>query len=165
MKFRSTDGIFIDGIPLSDVSNKSYYTLASYFSQNTPVITDTISNNLTIGTDCKNANRLVDLPFLQKFDKMDEFIFEDGANLSGGDKQRIALARYFLEDTALVVLDEPTSSIDSETESELLDAVFGNSKNKIIFYVTHKAENLRYCTHRVEIKNGTVLVNYLANNR
>ena len=158
MKYRDTGGVFIDGVPLADISNESYFGLASYFSQNAPIITDTVMNNLTFGTGAAGRDRLGALPFLEKFSDRQEIIYENGANLSGGDKQRIALARYFIEKSALVVLDEPTSSIDGETETEILEEVFKASAGKIIFYVTHKAENLRYCTHRVEVAGGTATV-------
>lgn len=57
----------------------------------------------------------------------------------------------------MIILDEPTSSLDNETESEVLSGVAANSKDKIIFIVSHKHENLKYCTRVVKIENNKLL--------
>lgn len=98
------------------------------------------------------------MPFLSKFKNLDEIIVENGANLSGGDKQRIALSRYFTEDAKIVILDEPTSSLDKETETELMSEVLKNVDDRIIFIISHNKDIMNYCTHVVEIKNKTVTV-------
>ena len=157
-KFRHTDGISINGTPLSQLSNKEYLKMVSYFSQNTPVITDTILNNLNFGRDPVDERAYRQLKFLDKFENFQEEILENGANLSGGDKQRIAMARLFVEKPQIVVLDEPTNSLDKNVEKEILSEIFEKFKDSIIFFISHDHENMHYCTHTATIADNEVVI-------
>ncbi len=157
-KFRETDGIYINDIPISEIKNKDYLRKVSYYSQNTPIITDTLYNNLNFGRKKVSKAIYEAMPFLAKFTNLDEMIVENGANLSGGDKQRIALSRYFTEDADIVILDEPTSSLDKETEEELMKEILKDTKDKIVFIISHNKEIMKYCSYLVEIKNKTATV-------
>ena len=157
-KFRETDGIYINDIPISEIKNKDYLRKVSYYSQNTPIITDTLYNNLNFGRKKVSKAIYEAMPFLAKFTNLDEMIVENGANLSGGDKQRIALSRYFTEDSDIVILDEPTSSLDKETEEELMKEILKDTKDKIVFIISHNKEIMNYCSHLIEIKNKTATV-------
>lgn len=155
-KFRSVEGIYINDIPIEKIKNEEYLKNISYYSQNTPIISDTIYNNLNFGRKPVQKSVYENLKFLSKFNNLDEMIIENGANLSGGDKQRIALSRYFVENAQIVILDEPTSSLDKETETEIMTAVLENNKNKIIFIISHNNDIMNYCNYIVEVKNKTV---------
>lgn len=155
-KFRSVEGIYINDIPIEKIKNVEYLKNISYYSQNTPIISDTIYNNLNFGRKPVQKSVYENLKFLSKFNNLDEMIIENGANLSGGDKQRIALSRYFVENAQIVILDEPTSSLDKETETEIMTAVLENNKDKIIFIISHNNEIMNYCNYIVEVKNKTV---------
>ena len=155
-KFRSVKGIYINDIPIEKIKNEEYLKNISYYSQNTPIISDTIYNNLNFGRKPVQKSDYENLKFLSKFNNLDEMIIENGANLSGGDKQRIALSRYFVENAQIVILDEPTSSLDKETETEIMTAVLENNKDKIIFIISHNNDIMNYCNYIVEVKNKTV---------
>lgn len=155
-KFRSVEGIYINNIPIEKIKNEEYLKNISYYSQNTPIISDTIYNNLNFGRKPVQKSVYENLKFLSKFNNLDEMIIENGANLSGGDKQRIALSRYFVENAQIVILDEPTSSLDKETETEIMTAVLENNKDKIIFIISHNNDIMNYCNYIVEVKNKTV---------
>lgn len=155
-KFRSVKGIYINDIPIEKIKNVEYLKNISYYSQNTPIISDTIYNNLNFGRKPVQKSVYENLKFLSKFNNLDEMIIENGANLSGGDKQRIALSRYFVENAQIVILDEPTSSLDKETETEIMTAVLENNKDKIIFIISHNNDIMNYCNYIVEVKNKTV---------
>lgn len=155
-KFRSVEGIYINDIPIEKIKNVEYLKNISYYSQNTPIISDTIYNNLNFGRKPVQKSVYENLNFLSKFNNLDEMIIENGANLSGGDKQRIALSRYFVENAKIVILDEPTSSLDKETETEIMTAVLENNKDKIIFIISHNNDIMNYCNYIVEVKNKTV---------
>lgn len=155
-KFRSVEGIYINDIPIEKIKNEEYLKSISYYSQNTPIISDTIYNNLNFGRKPIQKSVYENLNFLSKFNNLDEMIIENGANLSGGDKQRIALSRYFVENAKIVILDEPTSSLDKETETEIMTAVLENNKDKIIFIISHNNDIMNYCNYIVEVKNKTV---------
>jgi len=158
VKFRDARGIYVDDIPLSDIRNEDYLKRVSYYSQNAPIISDSIINNINFGRMSVTEKDCKSLSFLNKFTDLDEVILENGANLSGGDKQRIALARFFTEEADIVVLDEPTSSLDEATEAEILTDILKQNTDRIIFLVSHKAENMRFCTHVMKITNGKVVV-------
>ena len=155
-KFRSVEGIYINDIPIEKIKNVEYLKNISYYSQNTPIISDTIYNNLNFGRKPVQKSVYENLKFLSKFNNLDEMIIENGANLSGGDKQRIALSRYFVENAQIVILDEPTSSLDKDTETEIMTAVLENNKDKIIFIISHNSDIMNYCNYIVEVKNKTV---------
>lgn len=155
-KFRSVKGIYINDIPIEKIKNEEYLKNISYYSQNTPIISDTIYNNLNFGRKPVQKSVYENLKFLSKFNNLDEMIIENGANLSGGDKQRIALSRYFVENAQIVILDEPTSSLDRETETEIMTAILENNKDKIIFIISHNNDIMNYCNYIVEVKNKTV---------
>lgn len=155
-KFRIVEGIYINDIPIEKIKNEEYLKSISYYSQNTPIISDTIYNNLNFGRKPIQKSVYENLNFLSKFNNLDEMIIENGANLSGGDKQRIALSRYFVENAKIVILDEPTSSLDKETETEIMTAVLENNKYKIIFIISHNNDIMNYCNYIVEVKNKTV---------
>lgn len=155
-KFRNVEGIYINDIPIEKIKNVEYLKNISYYSQNTPIISDTIYNNLNFGRKPVQKSVYENLKFLSKFNNLDEMIIENGANLSGGDKQRIALSRYFVENAQIVILDEPTSSLDKETETEIMTAVLENNKDKIIFIISHNSDIMNYCNYIVEVKNKTV---------
>lgn len=153
VKFRKSRGIYINDIPITDIENISYFDLTSYYSQNTPIITGTVYKNLDLGREPSNEEEYKKLPFLSKFKNFNELILENGANLSGGDRQRIALARYFTENSQLVILDEPTNSLDEHTEKEILSSIFSLSSNKIVLLISHNLENMKYCSQVYEIKD------------
>lgn len=152
-KFRYVDGIFINNTPIEKIKNDDYRNMVSYYSQNTPIVTDTIYNNLNFGREPVNREIYYNLKFLSKFTNLDEMIVENGANLSGGDKQRIALSRFFTESSQIVILDEPTSSLDKKTETEIMSEVLKNSGDKIVFIISHNPEIIKYCNHIIEVKD------------
>ncbi len=153
-KFRVSDGIFINEIPLKDIDNDFYRKRVSYYSQNAPIVSGSLSFNLNFGREKVLESEYKKLKFLKKFRNFEEKIVENGANLSGGDKQRIALARFFTENSDVVILDEPTSSLDKNTEKELLNEILKDSKDKIIFIISHNPEIYRYCNRLFEVRDG-----------
>lgn len=72
------------------------------------------------------------------FKKLEDVVYEKGENLSGGEKQRLAFARFLLKDSPLLVLDEPFTSLDIQTERKLFQTLLNESTNKILILVTHK---------------------------
>lgn len=82
---------------------------------------------------------------------------ERGARLSGGERQRIALARAFLKDAPILILDEPTSSVDARTESEILDAMERLMSGRTVLMIAHRASTLEICDARIELEIDRVV--------
>lgn len=124
-----------------------------------PIITGSLYDNLNFGRKKLSKETYERLRFLDKFtterDIFESAILENGNNLSGGDKQKIALARMYTEDTEVLILDEPTSSLDETTEKTILDGILGTN-DKIVFLITHRKENLKYCNKIYQIENKTM---------
>ena len=124
-----------------------------------PIITGSLYDNLNFGRKKLSKETYERLRFLDKFtterDIFEPAILENGNNLSGGDKQRIALARMYTEDAEVLILDEPTSSLDETTEKTILDGILGTN-DKIVFLITHRKENLKYCNKIYQIENKTM---------
>jgi ATP-binding cassette subfamily B protein len=82
---------------------------------------------------------------------------ERGMQLSGGERQRIALARAFLKDAPLLILDEPTSSVDIKTEATILEAMDRLMRGRTTFLITHRASTLAICDVRVRLERGRLV--------
>jgi ATP-binding cassette subfamily B protein len=81
---------------------------------------------------------------------------ERGVRLSGGERQRIALARAFLKDAPILILDEPTSSVDTRTEAEILDAMERLMRGRTAFMIAHRTSTLDICDARLQLEHGRV---------
>jgi ATP-binding cassette subfamily B protein len=95
---------------------------------------------------------IVNLP-----DGYDTVVGERGMRLSGGERQRISLARAFLKNAPILILDEPTSSVDIQTERLIMDAMERLKKGKTTFMIAHRLSTLENCDEKIEIDKGQVL--------
>jgi ATP-binding cassette subfamily B protein len=82
---------------------------------------------------------------------------ERGMLLSGGERQRIALARAFLKDAPLLILDEPTSSVDVTTEAAIMDAMERLMQGRTTFMIAHRLSTLDICDARLELERGRIV--------
>lgn len=142
LKFRECDGIFINDMSLKDVTNASLRSRMNYLSQNVPIVKGTLRENLffNIKWDAEREEKLKKEPILQSIfsnKDMDSLIDENGTNLSGGEKQRIALARALYDDVDVIILDEVTSNIDKESAEIILERIMSGNEQKIIFIISH----------------------------
>jgi len=84
----------------------------------------------------------------------DKQVGERGMKLSGGERQRISLARAFLRDAPVLILDEPTSSVDVKTEAAIMDAIERLIERRTTFTIAHRLSTLRGCAVRLEMELG-----------
>ena len=82
---------------------------------------------------------------------------ERGMQLSGGERQRVALARAFLKDAPLLILDEPTSSVDAQTEAAILEAMERLMRGRTAFIITHRASALEVCDVQLRLERGRLV--------
>src|SRR5262249_8650464 len=81
---------------------------------------------------------------------------ERGMSLSGGERQRISLARAFLKDAPILILDEPTSSVDVRTEAGIMDAMQRLMSGRTTFLIAHRLTTLENCDVRIELDHGRI---------
>ncbi|XVG98728.1 amino acid ABC transporter ATP-binding/permease protein [Eubacteriales bacterium KG127] len=136
---------------ITEINTEDLRNMESYVTQETYIFRDTIKNNIKIAkldamdeeivTACKKASIhdfIVTLP-----NGYDSQIGELGATLSGGEKQRIGLARAFLHDASLMLLDEPTSNLDTINESIILKSLYKEKQGKTIIMVSHRGSTMK----------------------
>jgi ATP-binding cassette subfamily B protein len=90
-------------------------------------------------------------------DGYDSRVFEAGGNLSGGQRQRLAIARALLLEPAVLLLDDPTSAIDPQTEHEILDAMESAMRGRTTFVVAHRLSTLRRADHILVLERGQII--------
>lgn len=164
IKFLDIQNIKINGKDITQYSNQSLRSKISFFSQNVPIITGTIKDNILMGNDANEPvlDILKEKPFMQKFyeykDGLDTVVLENGSNLSGGDKQKISIARVYIENPDVVILDEITSSIDKSTSKLILEDILETYKNKIVFIISHDNSVEEYCNKIVSIVDKKLII-------
>lgn len=158
--------IKIDGTSIKDASKESLRDIISFVTQQNFIFGSTIKENLTIGlnkkvTDidiynaCKIAcaNKFIDkLP-----QKLNTQLHSGGSNLSGGQLQRIAIARAILKDSDILILDEATSSLDASTEKKIMENIDIHLKNKTLILITHKLNNVKNADNIYLLENGKII--------
>jgi len=160
LKFIDMDEIKVNGENIKNYENQSYHSRFAFLSQNLPIIPGTLKKNILFGKN-KDLDFLKSKKFMQKFfdaeNGLDAVIYDNGANLSGGDKQKIALARLYLRDVDVVVLDESLNAIDDESKKDILETLFTDFKDKTIIMISHETQLKEYFNTHYEIKNKTVV--------
>lgn len=142
LKFRPVKGIQVNGTPVEEVRNASLREHIEYLSQNVPIIKGTLRDNLFFNKPYSLAmeKRLTEEPILESIWKdktMDTEILEGGANLSGGEKQKIALARALVSHCDVLVLDEICSNIDQGSVNDIYQRIHKGREGRITFIISH----------------------------
>ncbi len=156
--------ISLNNNQLNDEIVRSYQDLVGYVSQDICLIDDTILNNITLGSNKKIINN-TNLKNAIKISKCDEFINNfsngintyigsNGINLSGGQSQRLGLARALYRDPEILFLDEATSALDPKTEEEIIINLAKYFKNKTIIAITHGQKFSKIANKKFKINNG-----------
>ena len=162
---RETGDILIDDQSIYQVNLFSLRENISLVSQDTTLFDDTIKNNI------KYANLLADdeeiymaaknsyaHDFIQELpDKYDTLIGENGVRLSGGEKQRISIARAMLKKSPIILLDEATSSLDADTENKIQKAINELTKNKTTIVIAHRLSTILNANKIYVIESGKIL--------
>ena len=154
----------ISGTNIKDINTDSLRDIESYVTQETSIFKDTIENNIKIAD--KNATREEVIEACKKA-SLHDFIMslpngydtnvgELGDTLSGGEKQRIGIARSFLHKASFMLLDEPTSNLDSLNEAVILKSVKDNSKDRTVVLVSHRLSTLNIADKVYKMKTDRV---------
>lgn len=155
--------VTVDGEKLENVSRESYYSRLSAVSYNTYLFNDTVRENFRLAkktvTDDEiwSALKKVNLDtFIKENGGLDKVIVEDANNVSGGQKQRLALAVNLVADKDIYVFDEATSNIDVESEAIIMDNVKAMSKDKSVIVISHRLANVVPADNIYYMEDGEV---------
>tara|TARA_B100000029_G_scaffold506096_1_gene588185 strand:+ start:901 stop:2643 length:1743 start_codon:yes stop_codon:yes gene_type:complete len=157
--------ITIDGQKIKDVNLKSLRENISIVSQDTTLFDDTILNNIkyakldATNDEISEAAELANASdFISQLpNKFDTVIGENGIRLSGGEKQRLSIARAILKKTKIILLDEATSSLDSETENKIQKAINNLTKNRTSIIIAHRLSTILNSDKIYVIDHGEVI--------
>jgi len=156
--------VTIDGVPVHEI--KSLRAHVGYVPQFIHLYDDTLRNNIALGIKASKIQdgqvwKALELAQIADFvreqpDKLDMQIGENGVRLSGGQRQRLGVARALYGSPDILVLDEGTSALDTETETELMNSVFKLSHRVTVILIAHRLGTLKKATHVIEVESGFI---------
>ncbi len=155
--------ILIDGIDIRDFSLESLRSQISFIEQDVFLFSDTLFNNISFGRT-SSMEEIINVSkeaqahnFIQDFaNQYESDVGERGVQLSGGERQRIAIARAFLSNPKILILDDSTSAIDSNTEDKIQKAIRNILKDRTTILITHRLSQIRWSDLIIVLKKGTV---------
>ena len=161
-----TEGaVRIDGTDVRDVTLTSLRSQIAIVTQETFLFNDTVRNNICYGAGSVNPDQVeaaaraaLAHDFILKFPKgYDTVIGERGTRISGGERQRLAIARAILKDAPLLILDEATSSLDSESEMLVQQALSNLMRNRTTFVIAHRLSTVRNASRIIVLQKGRIV--------
>ena len=164
--FDASEGaVFVDDVDIRDISISSLRGQIAIVTQEPILFNDTVRNNIAYGNqnasdeDIENAARAAyAYEFIQNFpDGFDTSIGELGGRLSGGEKQRICIARALLKDAPILILDEATSSLDSESETLVQKALENLMEGRTTFVIAHRLSTVSYAHRIIVVVDGEIV--------
>lgn len=165
-RFWDVDGgnIRLGGIDVREYSMDSIMKNFSFVFQNVYLFADTIANNIAFGRENATREEIVTAAkkacchdFIMSLpDGYDTVIGEGGASISGGEKQRISIARAIMKNAPIIILDEATANVDPENEKELVEAIDALTKEKTIIMIAHRLKTVRNADQIVVVDSGKI---------
>ncbi len=157
--------IKLDNIDIKDVNTKSLRNSQRLVSQETYLFNESIRDNIRIGNKDASEEEVIEASkkasihdFILTLPKgYDTKVGELGGNLSSGEKQRVGLARAFLKDSEVLILDEPTSNLDALNEGEILKSINENCKDKTIILISHRKSTTAICDKVYKLENKKIV--------
>lgn len=156
--------ITINDVDLRDFSESSLRNFMAVIPQRIDIFNDTLRNNLLIGNPSATDQQLIEVLTLVGLEKLlasenglTLWLGENGRALSGGEKRRIGIARALLHDAPLVLMDEPTESLDNETEQQIIALIRQIYTNKTLIMVTHRLTEHQMFDKVYMMENGKIM--------
>lgn len=156
--------VSVDGEDVRKIPTRHLRDMESYVTQETHLFHDSIANNIAVGSPAASREAIIEAAkkasihdFIMKLPKgYDTEVGELGDTLSGGEKQRIGIARAFLHDSPLILMDEPTSNLDSLNEGIILKSLREASEKKTVMLVSHRKSTMNIVDTVFEMKDGRI---------
>ena len=156
--------VSVDGEDVRKIPTRHLRDMESYVTQETHLFHDSIANNIAVGSPAASREAIIEAAkkasihdFIMKLPKgYDTEVGELGDTLSGGEKQRIGIARAFLHDSPLILMDEPTSNLDSLNEGIILKSLREAAEKKTVVLVSHRKSTMNIADTVFEMKNGRI---------
>ncbi len=161
-----TEGeILIDGHDIRDVTMESLREQIGIVTQQTILFNDTVRNNIAYGDIKKSDEEIINAakaansyPFIKNLPKgFETVIGEQGARLSGGERQRLSIARALLKNAPILILDEATSSLDTEAEMEVQGALENLMKGRTTLVIAHRLSTINSADRIIVLVNGKIV--------
>jgi len=157
-------GVFIDGIDIREYKLNDLRTLFGMVSQESILFNDTVFNNIAFGFLGATKDKVIAAAKVANAHEFisnlkhgyDSIIGDRGSKLSGGEKQRLTIARAVLKDPPILILDEATSSLDSGSEKLVQEALNKLMKGRTSIVIAHRLSTIQYADEIVVVKDGTV---------
>ena len=157
--------MYIDDVLLDDKNIRSWRSRIGYIPQSIYLFDGTVAENISFGSDY-DENKLIEVvkkariwDFLNTKDGIHTLVGEGGIQLSGGQKQRIGIARALYNDPEILVLDEATSSLDDNTEAQIMDEIYDVSSTKTLIIIAHRLSTIERCERQIRIEDGVITSN------
>lgn len=157
--------VLIDGINIKDYSLHSVRNLMSIVTQEPILFNDTIGNNIALGQQGATAEQIAEAAkianahdFISKKEgDYDSNIGDRGSKLSGGERQRLTIARAVLKNPPILILDEATSSLDTESERLVQDAINNMMQNRTSIVIAHRLSTIRHADEIIVLQKGKIV--------
>ncbi len=166
-RFHDASGgeILVDGVNIKDYSLFSLRSLMSIVTQEPILFNDSIANNIALGMENCNRDEIVDAAkianahmFIEKKEQgYDTNIGDRGSKLSGGERQRLTIARAVLKNPPILILDEATSSLDTESERLVQDAINNLMENRTSVVIAHRLSTIKHADEILVLKKGEIV--------
>jgi ABC-type transport system involved in Fe-S cluster assembly fused permease/ATPase subunit len=161
----SGGALSIDGQDVRDVTQESLHKAIGVVPQDTVLFNDTIRYNIAYGRDGASQNEIEDAARAAQIhdfivalpEGYDTAVGERGLKLSGGEKQRVGIARTLLKDPPILLLDEATSALDSETEQDIKEALMQAGRGRTVLTIAHRLSTIAEADRIIVLEQGVIV--------
>jgi ABC-type multidrug transport system fused ATPase/permease subunit len=156
--------VTLDGIDLRDIQLTSLRAQFSIVLQDPFILPLSVAENIAYGRPDAGRDEVIEAARAANIDTFiralpqgyDTQVGERGATLSGGERQRIAIARALLKDSPILILDEPSSALDAETENSIMQAIERVTQGRTTFIIAHRLSTIRKASRIVVLNHGRI---------
>jgi len=157
--------VLIDDIDINEISKKSWYKQIGMVTQKAFFYHDTVRNNVTLGREGISDERIWtaleqshSAQFVRQMrDGLDTIIGDRGEQVSGGEQQRLTIARALLQDPSILIFDEPTSALDAESEEVVSQAIGAAFRNRTVIVIAHRISTIKQMDRILVLKDGQIM--------